>query len=91
MMAKDRDNRYRNVDELLADLESLREGKPPIQAHRKFDVTALEELEAGEKVEMDERAYDEETIAHYRMAILILSAAAAIFLIIILLMLVLRH
>ena len=91
MMAKDRDNRYRNVEELLMDLEALQEGKPPLQAHRKFDVTELEELEEGEKVEIDEKAYNEETIAQYRMAILILSAAAAIFLVIIILMFVFRH
>jgi serine/threonine-protein kinase len=86
MMAKDRDNRYQNVEELLVDLEALREGKPPVQAHRKFDVSAFESLEEGEAVKSDERAYDEETIAQYRMAIIILSAAAVIFLIIIILM-----
>ena len=67
-------------------MEALREGKPPVQAHRKFDVSAFESLEAGEAVNNDERAYDEETIAQYRMAIIILSAAAVIFLIIIILM-----
>jgi serine/threonine protein kinase len=91
MMAKDRDNRYRNVEELLEDLEALKEGKPPLQAHRKFDVTDLESLEEGEKVEEEENAFAEERIAQYRTAILILSAAAVVFLLIIVLLIIFRH
>ena len=88
MMAKKRENRYSSVEELLVDLEALRQGQPPIRAHRKFDVSDLEQLEKGEALEDEERSYDEETIAQYRMAIFISSAAAVVFLIIIVLMLI---
>jgi len=90
MMAKKRENRYSSVEELLADLEALRQGQPPIRAHRKFDVSDLEQLEKGEALEEEERGYDDETIAQYRMAIFISSAAAVVFLIIIVLMLIFR-
>jgi hypothetical protein len=88
MMAKQRENRYNSVEELLADLEALRQGQPPLRAHRKFDVSDLEQLEKGEALEDEERGYDQETIAQYRTAIFISSAAAVVFLIIIILMLI---
>ena len=91
MMAKQRENRYNSVEELLADLEALRQGQPPLRAHRKFDVSDLEQLEKGEALEDEERGYDEETIAQYRTAIFISSAAAVLFLIIIVLMLIFGH
>ena len=47
----------------------------------------LEKLQEGETVEVKEKAYEEETIANYRMAILILSTVAAIFLVVIVLLL----
>ena len=88
MMAKKRENRYSSVEELLVDLEALRQGQPPLQAHRKFDVSDLEQLEKGEALEDEDRGYDEETIAQYRMAVFISGAAAVIFLIVIILMLI---
>lgn len=86
MMAKRRENRYSDTEELLTDLEALQEGRAPIQARRKFDLSDLAQLEEGEAVEDDERQADEEKIAQYRMAVLILSAAAAIFLLIIIIL-----
>ncbi len=88
MMAKRREDRYNSVEELLLDLEALRNGQPPLHAHRKFDVSMLEKLEEGDVVEVKEKVYEEETIANYRMAVLILSTVAAIFFIVIVLLLI---
>ena len=46
----------------------------------------LEQLEEGEEVEVKEKVYQEETIANYRMAVLVLSAVAAAFFVVILLL-----
>ena len=70
---------------------ALRNGQPPVQAHKRFDVTMFEELEKGEAVEEKGKAYEEDTIANYRMAILILSTVAAIFLVVIVLLLLRSH
>jgi len=69
------------------DLEALRQGQPPLQAHKRFDVSMFEQLEAGDAVEVKEEGYKEETIANYRMAILILSTLLAVFFVIFLILL----
>ncbi|UCG57537.1 MAG: serine/threonine protein kinase [Phycisphaerales bacterium] len=89
MMAKRRENRYSNVEELLTDLEALREGRAPLQAHKRFDVSVLEQLEKGEVVEIEEETYKEETISRYRAAVLILSTVTAVSILIIILILLL--
>jgi len=76
MMAKRKDDRYNNVEELLTDLEAVRNGQPPLRAHKRFDVSALEQLENGEAVENTKEVYLEDTIARYRIMILILGAVA---------------
>ena len=50
----------------------------------------FEQLEKGDIVEVKEKVYQEETIANYRMAVLVLSAVAAAFFLVILLLLLLR-
>ena len=89
MMAKRRDDRYKNVEELLMDLEALRNGQPPLQAHKRFDVSMLAQLGKGDAVELEEaKVYTEETIAKYRMAILVLSVLSAVFFLILVILLV---
>ena len=87
MMAKRKEDRYHDVEELLTDLHALRDGKPPVHAHKHFDVSLLEKLEEGDVVEAEEKAYEEEAIANYRIAILVLSTVAAVFLLVIVLLL----
>lgn len=78
MMAKKKDDRYNNVEDLLIDLEAVRQGQPPVMAHRRFDVSALGQLEEGDTVGEDDYGYEEEIIARYRIAVLILGAATAV-------------
>lgn len=47
MMAKDRSGRYQDVKVLLEDIEAVRKGEPPLQAHEKFDASVLVDLEKG--------------------------------------------
>ena len=86
MMAKKKDNRYNDIEELLVDLNALREGQTPLQAHKRFDVSMLQQLENGDVVEKEE-VYKEEAVAQYRMAILILSIVVVVSFVIILIML----
>jgi len=87
MMAKNREDRYKNVEELLLDLEALQNGQPPLRAHKRFDVSMLEQLEKGEEVEVqEEQVYSPDAVANYRIAVLILSAVAAVLLIIVILL-----
>lgn len=90
MMAKRKEDRYNNVEELLIDLDALRNGRPPLQAHKRFDVSMLRQLEKGDIVEVQEEDYGRETITNYRVAILILSTLAAVFFIVIILLIAFR-
>jgi serine/threonine protein kinase len=91
MMAKRREDRYKDVDELLLDLEALREGQPPIQAHKRFDVSVLEQLEEGDVVETQDREYPDEVISRYRVALLILGTVAAVAVMAVIILLALRQ
>lgn len=44
-MAKSRDRRYANTSDLLEDLRAVASGEPPLQARRRFDMSALSTLE----------------------------------------------
>ena len=88
MMAKRKEDRYNNVEELLTDLEAVRNGQPPLRAHKRFDVSVLEQLGKGDVIEADEKLYKEDTVAHYRIATLVLGAVVATLLLFIIFLLV---
>jgi serine/threonine protein kinase len=86
MMAKRREERYKDVEELLVDLEAVRSGLPPLRAHKRFDFSMLEQLEEGETIEVEDNSYKEERVAQYKTAIIILSTIAVVFLLIIIIL-----
>ena len=80
MMAKRKEDRYNNAEDLLADLQAVRAGQLPLWAHKKFDVSMLKKLEEGSEVQEMPETVDieqEKTITNYRIAILLLSLVAA--------------
>jgi serine/threonine-protein kinase len=87
MMAKNKADRYNNVEELLVDLKAVRAGQAPVLAHKRIDVSALEQLEDGEVVEASAKVDFEQAIARYKTAILILAAASVFLLLIVILLL----
>jgi serine/threonine protein kinase len=56
MMAKDRDQRYRNPDDLIFDLECLLNNEPPKMARKKIESSTLQGLAEGEEEESEEDA-----------------------------------
>jgi serine/threonine-protein kinase len=88
MMAKNRDERYGNIDELLVDLKAVRAGQAPVLAHKRIDVSMLEQLEEGETVEAAEKFDVEQTIARYKTTILVMAAVSVLLLLIVVVLLV---
>jgi hypothetical protein len=91
MMAKRREDRYKDVEELLMDLEALRQGRPPVRARQRFDVSLLEQLENGDAVEMEPSEYPDEIITRYRLAVLVLGVVTTVSIMIIILLLLLKR
>lgn len=85
MMAKRKEDRYSSAEELLTDLDTVRRGEPPLLARRKFNVGALEQLEKGASFDFapEGRVYNEDTIARYRVWILLLGSVVAVLILII--------
>jgi len=86
MMAKRKEDRYATIEDLLVDLEAIKNGQIPPRAHRSFDVSMLEKLEEGQPVEFQGHEYKPEAIAKYKIAILILSAFLIVAFLVILLL-----
>lgn len=60
MMAKNRDERYATIQEMIADLEAIQRGEPPLRARRKYDPNILQGLaESGEAVQQAPPATEE--------------------------------
>jgi len=80
MMAKKTKDRYSNAEEVLTDLEAIKNRQPPVIAKRKFDIESLEQLQQGSLVNTDdnEDSYGAETITRYRIFITILIAVIII-------------
>jgi len=87
MMAKKKRNRYKDIEELLADLEAISNGQTPLRAHTRIDVSMYRQLEDGVDLEFEEDVYKREITQRYRMTIVLLSiiVAFAVLMIIILL------
>jgi serine/threonine-protein kinase len=84
MMAKNRDERYRNMEEVMGDLRAVRNGQPPLMARQKFNVEALEQLEEGMAIETTDDAHSEysgEMIAKYKVWVIALGALSALLLV----------
>jgi serine/threonine protein kinase len=89
MMAKNRQDRYANVEELLLDLEAIRKGQSPLRARQKFNLQALEQLEQGETVNLETKdlsVVPAETVTRYRVTLVVLVAAVAVLLLVILIL-----
>jgi serine/threonine-protein kinase len=87
MMAKDKKNRYSNIEELLVDLKAVRDGGSPMRAHKRMNVSELEKLEDGEVVEESEKVDFEQSVTRYKTTVLVLGAMAGFLLLIVLLLL----
>jgi len=83
MMAKNRNDRYKDMAEALADLQAVRDGRSPLIARQQFNIEALEELGNGIAVETRNAKtsrISEEVVTKYRMALIVLGALSAVLL-----------
>lgn len=81
MMAKNKEDRYKNMEELLIDLQAVRDGSPPVIARQRFNMEALEKLENGVEVSQapdSQRMYSNEMLAKYKVAVVVLAALSAV-------------
>lgn len=74
----------------MGDLKAVRNGQPPLLARQKFNVEALEQLEEGMAIETlnaaGEKMYSAESVAMYRMILVIMGVLSALLLVVILFM-----
>ncbi len=85
MLAKKKRNRYKDVEELLVDLEAISSGQTPLRAHARIDVSMYRQLEDGVDldIEFEEDVYKRDIAQRYRMVLLLLGTIAVVALIII--------
>ena len=88
MMAKKKRNRYKDVAELLEDLEAVRNGQTPLRAHSRMDVSMYRQLEDGVDIVFEDDSYKKEISQRYRMTIVLLSAIIAFALLMIIILVV---
>ena len=89
MMAKDKAERYSNIDELMSDLKAVRAGDAPMRAHKRIDVSMLGQLEEGEAVKEQVQANLQQIIMRYKTTVLVMGAVSVV-LVLVIIMLVLR-
>ena len=90
MMAKNRDERYKSMESVIADMDAVLNGRPPLVARQKFNVEALEGLEEGMAIETQggqKNTRFEEIVAKKNIIIFILAAFSGILALVILLLL----
>ena len=90
MMAKNKQDRYSSAEELLVDLDAVRNGQPPLRAHRRFDVSVLEQLEDGDAVQAEATVDIADVVTRYRTYLLMFGAVSAILALIIVVLLLRR-
>jgi serine/threonine-protein kinase len=81
MMAKNQNERYKTMEETLADLQAVRDGRSPLIARQRFNIEQLKELEQGDIIEMPNSQnfnVNKEVITKYRMYLIVLCALSAI-------------
>ncbi len=77
--------------ELLTDLEALRNGQQPLQAHQRFDVSALEQLEEGDLLENERhQEYDLDELNRYKTLTIVLGAVSGISILALIIMAVMK-
>jgi len=83
MMAKDKNERYSNVQELLGDLEAVRDGRAPMRAHKRFDVSMLEQIEDQATADSANERRKQQVFEQYKIMTVVFGVVAAVLLLIV--------
>ncbi|OHB56933.1 MAG: hypothetical protein A2173_06880 [Planctomycetes bacterium RBG_13_44_8b] len=77
MMAKRKQDRYISAEELLVDLDAVSRGEAPLRARKKFNLNDLEQLQEGQAIEANdsqEKIYYEQAISKYKVIVTVLGS-----------------